>query len=397
MSELTGRILVIDDEAIVRDSIVAYLEDSGFDIIEAENGQEGISIFNSQQPDVVLCDLRMPKMDGLAVLKQVHETNPNTPFIVVSGAGVMADVVEALRLGASDYLIKPIIDLEVLEHSIRRNLKQLRLIEENLNYRNRLEAKNRLLSHRYEELKVDQLAGRQVQKRMLPELQAQLGGIEFNYHIIPSLYLSGDFVDYFPITADKLVFYIADVSGHGASSAFVTVLLKNLSSRLRRNLKRQSSDELLSPDKVITRINKEMVDAKLGKHVSVFWGTIDLPSKELSYSVAGQFPMPILHNEHGAQYLQGCSQPAGLFPDAEYETYTVQLGESFELMAVSDGILEVMPEMSIAEKEALLLSWVKNKQLNTDNLEALLNIEAGKEIPDDITLLSLTMDSAIKR
>lgn len=393
MDELTGRVLVIDDEAIVRDSIVAYLEDSGFDVIEAENGQEGISVFNSQKPDVVLCDLRMPKMDGLSVLQNIHEVSADTPFIVVSGAGVMADVVEALRLGASDYLIKPIIDLEVLEHSIRRNLKQLRLVEQNLNYRAQLESNNLELSNRYEELKLDQQAGRQVQKRMLPELQAQLGGIEFNYHIIPSLYLSGDFVDYFPITGDKLVFYIADVSGHGASSAFVTILLKNLSNRLRRNLKRQSSDELLTPDKVLTRINKEMVDAHLGKHVSVFWGMIDLPTKVLSYSVAGQFPMPILHNEQGAHYLNGSSQPAGLFPDAQYDTYEIELGQNFELLAVSDGILEVMPQPSIAEKEAQLLKWAESGQLNTEHLESLLNIETDKEIPDDITLLTLNASS----
>ena len=143
MEEVNGRILVIDDEAIVRDSIVAYLEDSGFEVFEAENGQEGVACFNSHRPDVVLCDLRMPHMDGLAVLKEINQIRANTPFIVVSGGGVMADVVEALRLGASDYLIKPILDLEVLEHSIRRNLKQQALINENTEYRHQLERKNK--------------------------------------------------------------------------------------------------------------------------------------------------------------------------------------------------------------------------------------------------------------
>jgi len=271
-----------------------------------------------------------------------------------------------------------------------RNLKQLRLVEENHTYRHQLEEKNQALEHRLEELRLDQQAGREVQKRMLPEVQAQLGGIEFNYHIIPSLFLSGDFVDYFPITGDKVVFYIADVSGHGASSAFITVLLKNLSNRLRRNLKRQSSDDLLTPDKVVDRINRELVDAKLGKHVSIFWGMIDLPSNTLSYSVAGQFPMPILKNEQGAQYLTGCSQPAGLFAAAEYATYMVELGDHFQLVAVSDGILEMMDQDSLAEKEACLLNWVEQEQLTVENLDNLLSIQANKEIPDDITLLTLT-------
>lgn len=390
MSVVSGRVLVIDDEAIVRESIVAYLEDSGFDVLEAENGYEGVACFNSQQPDIVLCDLRMPNMDGLTVLKQINKTHPNTPFIVVSGAGVMADVVQALRLGASDYLIKPILDMEVLEHSIIRNLKQRRLIEQNSAYRAQLETNNRELAARLEELRIDQQAGREVQKRMLPENQAQMTGIEFNYHIIPSLYLSGDFVDYFPVSSDKIVFYIADVSGHGASSAFITVLLKNLSNRLRRNLKRQSSDDLLTPHKVIQRINKELVEAQLGKHVSLFWGMIDLPSTTLSYSVAGQFPMPILSNENGVHYLEGRSQPAGLFAAAQYETYEIKLGQSFQLVAVSDGILEVLPHTSLAEKEACLLEWVTQGQLTVENLESLLKIDTGNEIPDDITLLTLS-------
>jgi sigma-B regulation protein RsbU (phosphoserine phosphatase) len=390
MDEITGRILVIDDEAIVRDSIVAYLEDSGFDVIQAENGLDGVACFNSQRPDIVLCDLRMPSMDGLAVLKQINAKDPNTPFIVVSGAGVMADVVEALRLGASDYLIKPIIDLEVLEHSVVRNLKQLRLMQENLTYRSQLEKNNSVLAHRFEELRLDQQAGREIQKRMLPEAQAQIDGIEFNYHIIPSLYLSGDFVDYFPITADKVVFYVADVSGHGASSAFITVLLNNLCNRLRRNLKRQSTDDILTPHKVLNRINKELVDAKLGKHISLFWGMIELSTYKMSYSVAGQYPMPILKNQNGVEFLCGRSQPLGLFPEAEYSTYSIQLGHEFELVAVSDGILEVMSESSLDDKEARLLSWVEQGELTVENLKTLLNFQDGKEIPDDITLLTLS-------
>lgn len=390
MSVVSGRVLVIDDEAIVRESIVAYLEDSGFEVIEAENGHEGVACFNSQLPDIVLCDLRMPNMDGLAVLQQINKTHPTTPFIVVSGAGVMADVVQALRLGASDYLIKPILDMEVLEHSIIRNLKQRRLLEQNTTYRTQLESKNRELESRLEELRLDQQAGREVQKRMLPDNQAQMAGVEFNYHIIPSLYLSGDFVDYFPISSDKLVFYIADVSGHGASSAFITVLLKNLTNRLRRNLKRQSTDDLLTPHKVIERINKELVDAKLGKHVSLFWGMIDLPSSTLSYSVGGQFPMPILSNEFGVHYLEGRSQPAGLFASAQYSTYEIKLGHTFQLVAVSDGILEVLPQETLAEKEACLIKWVEDGLLTVENLESLLKMNAASEIPDDITLLTLS-------
>jgi len=389
MSQVVGRVLVIDDEAIVRDSIVAYLEDSGFDVLEADNGPAGVACFHTHQPDIVLCDLRMPNMDGLEVLGKINQISPNTPFIVVSGAGVMADVVEALRLGASDYLIKPILDLEVLEHSIRRNLKAANLLQENQTYRTQLEQKNRELEMRLEELRHDQQAGREVQRRMLPEPQAQISGIEFNYNILPSLYLSGDFVDYFPINAEKVLFYIADVSGHGASSAFITVLLKNLTNRLRRNYKRQSSQEILWPDKVLTRFNRELLDAKLGKHLSIFLGIIDLPTNTLSYSVGGQFPMPIFKSAEGVRYLTGRNQPVGLFEFAEYESYELPLGQDFELVAVSDGILEVLTQARLSDKEAYLLDLVEQNKLTVENLQEVLALRVGQEVPDDITLLTL--------
>ncbi len=88
-------------------------------------------------------------------------------------------------------------------------------------------------------LQEDQNAGRQVQMNMLPVTPWSIEGLEFSHRIIPSLYLSGDFVDYFRVDERRVAFYLADVSGHGASSAFVTVLLKFMTTRLlyesRRN------------------------------------------------------------------------------------------------------------------------------------------------------------------
>ena len=99
---LSIKILVVDDDDFLRESIVAYLEDSDFSVIQAHNGQEGIDIFRIEKPDVVLLDLRMPVMDGLEALpvfvKEAHET----PVIIVSGMGTMSDSMKALKLGAWD-------------------------------------------------------------------------------------------------------------------------------------------------------------------------------------------------------------------------------------------------------------------------------------------------------
>jgi DNA-binding NtrC family response regulator len=135
----SARILIVDDEAIIRESISTYLEDSGFSVMTASDGLEGLNHFRSEMPDVVLLDLRMPKVDGLEVLAAVMAESPETPVIVITGAGVLQDAVAALRLGAFDFITKPIIDMVVLEHAVRKAFERVQLQNENRRYRQHLE------------------------------------------------------------------------------------------------------------------------------------------------------------------------------------------------------------------------------------------------------------------
>lgn len=132
-------ILTIDDERSIRLSLMAYLEDRGFNVIQAENGRVGLQMFNKHKPDLVLVDLRMPEVDGLDVLATIQKESPDTPLIVVSGTGTIADVVEAMRLGAWDYLLKPITNMEILAQAVEKALKRARLLRENKDYQHNLE------------------------------------------------------------------------------------------------------------------------------------------------------------------------------------------------------------------------------------------------------------------
>ncbi|WP_435686234.1 GGDEF/EAL domain-containing response regulator [Sedimenticola selenatireducens] len=132
-------ILTIDDEQAIRESFHLYLEDYGYRVLEAENGRVGIALFESQNPDLVLVDLRMPEVDGLQVLDYVVSNAPDTPIIVVSGTGVIGDVIQALHLGAWDYMLKPVQDLSVLLHAVKKNLERSRLSRENRAYQQHLE------------------------------------------------------------------------------------------------------------------------------------------------------------------------------------------------------------------------------------------------------------------
>ncbi len=134
------KILAIDDEPVVRDSIAAYLEDSGFEVLQAGDGQEGLQRLREEAPDLILLDLRMPEMDGLQFLEIMNKETPDTPVIVVSGTGVLQDAIEALRAGAHDFVTKPILDMAVLEHAVKGALERVRLRSENQRYREHLES-----------------------------------------------------------------------------------------------------------------------------------------------------------------------------------------------------------------------------------------------------------------
>lgn len=138
-SKETLSILVIDDEKVVRESFRYFLEDNDYRVFEAENGKSGLEIFNRESPDVVLVDLRMPEVDGLEVLGTITQTSPDTPVIIVSGTGQISDSVEALHLGAWDYILKPVSDLTILQYAIDKALERVRLIRENRTYQEHLE------------------------------------------------------------------------------------------------------------------------------------------------------------------------------------------------------------------------------------------------------------------
>jgi len=132
-------VLIIDDEPIVLESVSVYLNDSGFHVLMAENGRIGLTVFREKKPDIVLVDLRMPEIDGLEVLAAVTAEAPEIPIVVISGTGDMQDVLEALHRGAWDFVTKPIQDMAVLEHAVRKALERARLRVENRRYRAHLE------------------------------------------------------------------------------------------------------------------------------------------------------------------------------------------------------------------------------------------------------------------
>lgn len=386
------KILTVEDEPTIRSGIVAFFEDSGFEMLQAVNGRDGLSQFHSERPDVVLCDLRLPDIDGLDVLSEISHRSPETPVIIVSGAGMVTDAIQALKRGAWDFVTKPISDMGVLENAVAKGLERARLMRENREYQQQLERVNQELTKSLRQLQADEEAGREIQVKLLPEDNRILGEFRFQRRLYPSMYLSGDFVDYFVIDRKYIGFYIADVSGHGAASAFVTVMLKTLMSQYLEAYLQEADTTILEPAQALSRLNQDLHRQQLDQYLTMFYGVLDTELDTLVCSNGGQYPYPILVAGQDCRPLVYPSRPVGLFEDAVFKRCELKLPQQFALLLVSDGFLELMTEKSNRERYAELVSRMTETrhELLLDELTADFGIDAQEELPDDVTLLSLT-------
>ena len=132
-------ILIIDDEIFIRDSLTYFFEDDDYIVFSAANGDRGLNIFFNEPIDMVITDLKMPGKNGFDVMETILQSKPDTPLIVVSGTGRKEDVIKALRMGAKDYITKPIEDLNIIRHTVQKVFENRRLIQENRQYRQQLE------------------------------------------------------------------------------------------------------------------------------------------------------------------------------------------------------------------------------------------------------------------
>jgi two-component system, NtrC family, nitrogen regulation response regulator NtrX len=141
---MKSRILVIDDEAAIRDSLRMILEYEGYEFLGAASGQDGLAMVERENPDLVFLDIKMPGMDGLEVLQRIKAADETVPVVMISGHATVTTAVDATKLGALDFIEKPLASERVLV-TIRNALDRSRLADENRSLKRVVEVRHQIV------------------------------------------------------------------------------------------------------------------------------------------------------------------------------------------------------------------------------------------------------------
>ena len=394
MSEIKGLVLLVGDDDVRLQRAKADFQSVGRDCLAAPDLQ-GIAALCSDplnQPVVLFSENIV--LTGSAPTNQtdlLRQLCAEHLIIISLQEEDKAQIADYFRLGVADVILQGADQADIESTLLRiKNLADAR--QHAQDYSAELKRTNDELQESLRLLKQDQLAGLEVQKSLMPESPLKFGDYEISHSITPSLYLSGDFVGYNFVLDRYLLFYFADVSGHGASSAFVTVLLRFMIGRVirRHQLEKDYVALAHAPDGLVEHINSQLLATGLGKHLTIVAGSLDTETNTLRYVVGAQQPQPILITDGKAEYLPGKGKPVGIFEDANWVIEELALPEEFALILLSDGVFDLVPDKELVDKEQTLLRYLAAGSGDINNLKEKLFIDYIEDPQDDISVLLLS-------
>ncbi len=387
---MNKRILFVDDEVNV---LYAYKRNLRryFDVSTASNAIEAIEIIKKEAPFAsIISDFRMPEMDGIEFLHKVKEISPDTVRIMLTGFADLQIVIDAINEGnIFRFLTKP-IQTDKLISSLNDALELHRIVtaEKEL---------NRKLTEAYSTIKQDIEKAAELQRQFLPNSGETIHNCTFDWIFLPSVFVSGDSFNYFPLDDKRIAFYIVDVSGHGLPAAFLSVSLsRTLSANFRNQLlyNFENGSAINKPSVVVKMLNEQFLSrGHSAEYFTMLYGVIDLENDIIQFTQAGH-PSPILIKSGGkAEFLQSKGFPVGILPEADYcdQVVNFKIGDRF--IVYTDGITECAGIKKKIQTQNQLLDFLNIHTIGTaDNLlkdlTQQLNIWAsGEDFNDDITML----------
>ena len=212
-----AKVLIIDDEQIIRERLQKLLELDGYETCTADNGQKGLEIFLREEPEIALVDIKMPGMDGIEVLEQIKKKSKKTQVILITGHGGVDTAIRALREGAFGYLQKP-IDYDELEIEIKKALEKNDMQGKLDRYVNRLEAANRELENLNQQLQRNYEIAEKVFDKIVQE-DAHMGCPNIKHYQSPMSTVAGDLILLSVGPLGSQYIFVGDFTGHGLAAA----------------------------------------------------------------------------------------------------------------------------------------------------------------------------------
>ncbi|GGP53799.1 response regulator [Shewanella algicola] len=283
-------ILFVEDDPIFRHVVADFLQGQGAKVHLAHDGKEGIALFSQTTFDIVIADLGLPGLGGLPMLRQMQDINPAVPSIVISANDVMADVVEALRIGASDYLTKPVADLFIIEQAIIQAMLTA-ATPMNASGQTHLHEMNELsyleLTDNLQLLEQNAQAAKSVQQQLFPASHILYPRAVIDYSLFKNNDVSAYFIDSTMVGDSHLVMYMAHFHPEDNSAAFGCVLLKSFINQKLKLFRNGLSTTLIEPDNMLGYLNKRMVRSGLHILTDIIYVCVDLQQYTVSVGQAG--------------------------------------------------------------------------------------------------------------
>ncbi|MBA4372720.1 MAG: hypothetical protein C0402_07620 [Thermodesulfovibrio sp.] len=370
-------ILVADDDPLVRDMIAIILQDEGYHVDTAEDGAEALQKFSSGSTfGLIVSDMNMPGMDGLALIRAVREAESDLPIIILTGNSEVTTAIQALKTGASDYILKDENIQDTIGIAVEKALekhflkKQNQLLQEELARRN-------------EKLELEKALAQKVQKNILPRDLA-FPGFEVGSFYRPSDKIGGDFFDAWE-NSGRVHFLIGDVSGHSTSSALIMAVSKGILQSLGHTRH--------DPREIVRTANRMICNivSDSGMFLTLLYGVFDRSNDELTIVSAGHNPVFLVKGSEVTS-VDSTGSVIGWDPEDTWDAATVIFSAGTSLVLYTDGLTEAKNKAGTEFGEEGLTA------LLTDNLPA--DILIGRilqkvetfctgEFSDDLTLFVL--------
>jgi serine phosphatase RsbU (regulator of sigma subunit) len=322
------RILVIDDDANVRKLFVQFLSRESYSIDEAASGEEGLARIAEKEYSLVITDLQMQQVDGLGVLQAARQKDEYLPVLIVTGFGSIPTAVHAMKMGAFEYLTKP-LQSDTLLIKVKNALERRRLQLQLLQQQQKLDEQRRLFEQDLE-------LARQVQASLVPNVYVSARA-EVAVHLRPIMAIGGDQADVYDDGNGHLYLSVIDVTGHGIAAA---LMVSRVSSELNNLTRRR-----LTPKQVLFQLNQFCLANFTGTSLflTIFCCCCDLEKRTLTYS-ASAHPSALLWRHDDRRFAELASQnriigfaPA---PEEQFVQETLPFHAADRLLIYTDGLSE---------------------------------------------------------